>query len=205
MNQIVKISEEHYIIVDYSEMTKNDFVLHIPSNTIIRCMGFGETNGSKSIVDDDVRYPREVLYKECKHITHSTKPLETTVIPGCYNGPCWNKIKQVSLSEIEELIYGYSVEKMAEEILTSHRDYKAESFSEYQNGRLNGIIEGIEAHQELTKDKLFTVEDMMKAIQFGNDTINPCFSNRDLDFIQSLLPKTEWDCEIDENNKITLV
>lgn len=34
--------------------------------------------------------------------------------------------------------------EIAEVLLKSHADFKVEEFSEYQNGRFNGIIEGLE-------------------------------------------------------------
>lgn len=56
--------------------------------------------------------------------------------------------------------------KEAEKILKSHRDYEAEGFSEYQNGRFNGIIEGLQHNPAQ-----FTEEDIRKAIQA---TVNEC-------------------------------
>jgi hypothetical protein len=56
------------------------------------------------------------------------------------------------------------VERLTEEIVTSHPDFKTEGFSDYQNGKLNGIIEGFNKAVELQKDKLYTIEDVKKAI-----------------------------------------
>lgn len=57
--------------------------------------------------------------------------------------------------------------------------------SEYQNGRFNGIIEGIEAHQSIT-NKMFSLEDMKNAFIEG---VNQKYSERRIspeEFIQSL-------------------
>ena len=54
-----------------------------------------------------------------------------------------------------------SVVSIAEEILLSHPDFKAEGFSEYQNGRFNGIIDGFNKAKETYK---FTEEDLETAM-----------------------------------------
>jgi hypothetical protein len=54
-----------------------------------------------------------------------------------------------------------SVVSIAEEILLSHPDFKAEGFSEYQNGRFNGIIDGFNKTKETYK---FTEEDLETAM-----------------------------------------
>ena len=77
----------------------------------------------------------------------------------------------------------------------------------------HGFVEGFKAHQELVKDKLFTTEDIRKAIKMaweadsidGTVDLNVVLhygNNNDLrtkwseeEIIQSLLPKTEWDIE----------
>jgi hypothetical protein len=59
--------------------------------------------------------------------------------------------------------------------------------------------------KELVKDKLFTVEDMRKAyIQGKHGGITQTYLEFDK-FIQSLLPKTEWDVEFDEQGKMRLI
>lgn len=60
------------------------------------------------------------------------------------------------------------VEKLAEGMLTSHRDFKSEGMSEYQNGRFNGIIEGFKASQQLNEKK-FTLDDLRDAFESGED------------------------------------
>ena len=41
-----------------------------------------------------------------------------------------------------------SIASIAEELLIKHPDYKAEGMSDYQNGRFNGIYEGIEWYRD---------------------------------------------------------
>ncbi len=121
-------------------------------------------------------------------------------------GAGWQqKVMQLSLPEVEETIYGYDVEKMS--INAASNTYS----SIWRNG--------FRTHQELVKDKLFTVDDMKKAI---NLTYELCdrFSDyivrdrkvyvqqptidQENEIIQSLLPKTEWGIEI-VDNKIKLL
>ena len=68
-----------------------------------------------------------------------------------------------------------------------------------------GYIDGFNTHKNLIKDKLFTIEDMKKAIemsrQYPKDVAG--FSNNEI--LKSLLPKTEWEVEFDEQGKLKLI
>lgn len=55
---------------------------------------------------------------------------------------------------------------IAENMLRSDPDFETEGFSEYQNGRLNGIIEGYNEARQIYK---FTEEDLRKAFWFGKE------------------------------------
>lgn len=41
-----------------------------------------------------------------------------------------------------------TINEVAERLVKEHPDFKLEGYTEYQNGRFNGIIEGIEWQQE---------------------------------------------------------
>jgi hypothetical protein len=56
-----------------------------------------------------------------------------------------------------------TLEEVAERLLTAHSYFKTEGFSEYQNGRFNGIIEGI----KWQKERMHSDEDMMFAYEQG--------------------------------------
>lgn len=58
----------------------------------------------------------------------------------------------------------YPVYDMAEDMTRKHPDFNSEGWSEYQNGRLNGIIDGFNKAIELNKDKLFTIQDVKQAL-----------------------------------------
>jgi len=164
MQKLIKL-EEHFYIIDDSEIKKRDWVI---DNNELRFAveNFPATNW-------------------CKKITHSTQPLENVI--------------KISLSDVEEVVYGYNLLKMAE------------NFSGKDAGSWQCPISyeiGFKAHQELVKDKLFTIEDIQLAFNRGaNFAHMPYPKNVEYEkkYKNSLLPKTEWGITIDENNKITLI
>lgn len=113
--KLIKLTDTHYIIVDDSEIKEGDFVFQQnfekTNNQIIKI----ETDFQAKIAND-----KDGSFTKNK-ITHSTEPLEDVFISDTFKinvggfEKGFNKIKQLSLPEIEEVIYGYNVEKMAEE------------------------------------------------------------------------------------------
>ena len=89
--KIIKIKEDHFIIVDDSEIKVNDWY-YLP-----------RTNSAYECKEDPTELNLERSFGVAK-ITHSTKPLEHLIITGTYNGLVLNKIKQLSIQEIKELI-----------------------------------------------------------------------------------------------------
>jgi hypothetical protein len=71
----------------------------------------------------------------------------------------------------QETIY-----EVAERLVKEHPDFKLEGYTEYQNGRFNGIIEGIEWQQEQDK-KMYSEEEVKLLIDFVKD----CATNWDCD------------------------
>ena len=202
-SKLIKISDEHFVVVDDSEIkayrTYNEtecHVLHIPSKSILACNGFGEMNGSKTIIFAEPLYGREVLFKECKKITHSTEPLETGVSIDFETIRCFNQIKPIYLLDIEESIHGYNLDKMAVKV-----------FGPFGLGLERATIwkAGFKACRELYKDKLFTIDDMDQAYICGlNDAGQPGMRKMREDYIKSIQPKTEWDVEFDEQGRMLI-
>lgn len=126
MNKMIKLSEEHYIIVDDSEIKEGDWS-YFPFNKEI------------SIASEE-----KGIHPDSKRITHSTQPLNKD-----FND--WFDVQIITLSEIQELIYGYSVEKMAEKWLSLNYGDVLCGYA-----MMDGYMEGFKAHKELVKDKLFT-------------------------------------------------
>lgn len=190
MKRLTKLSDIHYVIVDDSEIKEGDYVYDLK--------------------DKCIRYVKKYLKDNwIKKITHSTEPLEDVGL----NTSMGNQLgfaytEPLSLQECEELTQGYSIEKMAlEEFPDRTTPGWIDGFSASER---IGYTKGFKAHQKLVKDKLFTVEDMIKAF-YADHSI---FLNRTKDykhisfedwFNHNFKPKTEWGIEIDENNKMKLI
>lgn len=194
--KMIKLSDTHYVVVDNSEIKESDHFVN-QHNQISKCVKSLED----WLKDND---------STIKKITHSTKPLEQYY--GAKDGTIpfvYHKIKPLSLSEVEEAIHGYSVDEIA--------------FSQWGGGQttitIDAFIDGFKAAMELVKDKLFTKKQMEMlfayAHQIGMNSVLQIQSphllhKQDTDklrdeFIQSLLPKKEWDVEFDENGKLKLL
>jgi hypothetical protein len=188
--KIVKLTEEHYIQVDDSEIKIGDIV----SEKLL-------TGGYELF---EIHTLNDIDKSTQKKVTDSTQPLEEDITyRGITKKPVLShfKIKPLSLSEVEEVVYGYSVEKMANDEYPIERGGSMWMPSKYdlsQNDKQEGYIKGFKAHQELVKDKLFTVDDMMEA--FTRGYIDGIERTEDITyyadkFHKSLLPKTEWEVE----------
>lgn len=195
--RLIKLSEAHYIIVDDSEIEEGAWFYNQPTNYI------GQTSRKEGNFWICNNMDGFHLLSQAKKITHSTQPLEA---PVAING--FNTYAFISLSEVEELTLGYSVEKMAKYHYGNNRKTR-----EFEDGFMLGFKL---AHKELMKDKLFTVEDMRRELQsiateiatedgqlssLSPSLIYSWIENK----IQSLLPKTEWEVEITPEGKIILL
>lgn len=112
----------------------------------------------------------------------------------------------IKLSEAEEATQGYSVKKLAEKEYPDHKSHHSDGAGYV------GFIKGFKSAMELTKDKKFTVEDMIQAIQLARekekynfDAKSPEYKFSYKQIINQLLPKTQCPVEIDEQGKIKLI
>jgi hypothetical protein len=190
-HKLIKINKLQYIVVDETDV-----------KTLPYKSWFFDTNSR--LVGQYFQGDTDVCWRK---ITHSTQPLNT-------NFNDWLDVQTISLSEVGELIYGYTARSMTEK----------ETIKNHFNNE-SSYIKGFNSHKNLVKNKLFTIEDMQKAIQmsrlisdgkesFDAEDISGCtevctydwkFKHNDYDIIQSLLPKTEWNVEFDENGKLKLI
>ena len=205
MNKLIKLSNTHYIVVDDSEIKTGDWFISLPRQTFHKCTSkFGN-----NLIDDSWqgREVVEICIADCKKITHSTEPKSL--------GVGWSQsVLPLLLTDVEEAIYGYNVEKIAHSIFDADKKASARPthFEIRREVDTQNIIRGFKAHQQLTKDKLFTVEDMRKMYDLScgqwdlselpDQTENNERFNK---LLQSLLPKTEWDITFDEQGKIKLL
>jgi hypothetical protein len=197
--KLIKLNEEDYINVD-------DLVTDVKDLDVW-------------VYDDD--YDEPLIYKTDEdffkagksawRITYSTKPLEDVIIANKYEGKGWINIKPLSFSEIEELLFGYSVEKMAKnkwsELIAN---LKLDTL--HEGMWCGGYQHGFNAHKELVKARflstqLYSNENHLEWIY--NRLIEVHGENSNYDYmiefkkiIQSLQP-TEWDVEF-INGKLTL-
>lgn len=185
--KLIKLSESHYIIVDDSEIKIGDYAIH--NNKEYR-----EKYNELPILCTESNCLS--IQEHWNKVTHSTFLINESTQPDTEF--YWNTIKEISLSEVEELIYGYSVEKMAEKECIG-------------NQAKRGFNKGFQAAMELKKDKMFTVEDMRKMYNMscGKIGLGELFdqtenNKRFDDFLKPILPKTEWEVEI-INGKIKLI
>jgi hypothetical protein len=209
MQKIIKLSDTHYIVVDDSEMKVGD--LNIPSD----CSKIADIS---TTAEEDLEIVNRRGNGYLK-ITHSTQPLEQYY--GATDGTIpfvYHKIKPLSLQQVEEAIYGFNLEKDAYDLypeVLDNDDGRVELYDVNKTVR-DAYIRGFNAHKELVKDKLFTVEDMKNlmhdSIIFSENARNLSLGEYALankewwdKKIQSLLPKNEWECTIDEQGKITLI
>ena len=186
---IIKLSDTHYILVDDSEIKVGD----IAAEKLL-------TGGYELF---EIHTPNDIDEVRQKKVTDSTQAVERYysatdgTIPFVYH-----KVKPLSLSEVEEAINGYSVEKII-------RQYTGEEMDR-DDKKLYAILHSVlKQYNELVKDKLFTIEQMNEVIA---EAWNSCEDNEGETYtqvhkriIQSLLPKTEWECTIDEQGKLKLI
>ena len=169
--------KENYYVIDDSEIKLDDYYLVLEEGQYVLYNLVSETNGKNPL-----------------KITHSTQE---------------GIGEQLNLNDIEELVNGYSIREMAEK--DAHLVWNDETTLENEqrelNGHIIGFIEGFKAHKELSKDKLFTIEDMqlLAAELIGRYRLGEIKEVEDVEkIINSRLPKTEWNIEF-QNGKIILV
>ena len=199
---LIKLSETHYIIVDNSEIKKGDYhvATRIIKSNVVNAIAYTDKEQLEAIAE----------IGGAKKITHSTQPLEIiTALPDTGQGEVtefgYNKIKPLSLSEVEEAINGYSVQKL------SYEKYNDGSIStNTRNDWRECWKEGFKAHQELVKDKLFTIEQVKLIWKAGQEywkTSGESITFEEL--IQrknELLPtQTEWNIEFNEQGKLKVI
>lgn len=88
MNKLIKINEEHYIIVDNSKINKNDWYYSSFSNVILKAT---EVKNDRIYFNNFECSPPEF----CKKITHSTQPLEKLVTENSFKNYNYISIKEI--------------------------------------------------------------------------------------------------------------
>lgn len=205
--KLIKITNDHYVVVDDSEIESGDFVY-------VDCSEL-EVNDIRKVCDcHNEQYFFEgggqIHVDYCKKITHSTQPLEVKITDEGIHLPDWSKIKALSPRVVKELIGEVDAEKKAEYhyemmyLMEKNDDIKPYVIRDYTIGYNQAL--------EDNKEKKYTEEDMINAFREGTNAgaLHERLSNYDNgdyekaeqyseqyeeSFIQSLQPKKEWEIE----------
>lgn len=186
-----KLSEDHYIICDDSEIKEGDYC-----TTHLNIIDVGKIHNSYTIFNPQNKEHLGLL-KSCKKITHSTQPESL--------GVGWmQSVLPILLSEVKELLGILDVEKSMWYERNLQNPYPSDSPS--NTGFNKGFELGYNQALEDNKERKYTEEDMRKAMRFGSMrnklTISELESSLQ-QLIQSLQPKTEWEVEF-VNGKLKL-
>lgn len=193
--ELVFIDYDHYVIVDDSEITVGDYCLMFDS--------FGNIflgNQPKQYLGIEKGH---YINKGLKKITHSF-------------GKTIGGVENRSLSEVEELLFGFSIEKMAEKefpLIDELFDTTGEENLQLLDHR-KSYIKGIHDYMKLTKHR-FGETDMIHAYVEGTNSGSnyqslceddfeeaESFSEDNYEeFKRTLSPKTKWTVEY-INNKL---
>lgn len=179
--KLIKINEDHYVIVDDSLIKEGDWYFNHFENKLFKAEL--ESHGNHKF----------------KKITYSTEPLEMQKMNSLGSHFAFVKIKELSLQEVEEAISGYNVEKMAE------KEFGEDKFLYREEKR--GFIKGFKAHQKLVKDKYTEAIEAMKEfvdrVDKGEVRSKKTYAKFN-SILQSLQP-TEWNVEFNEQGKLKLI
>lgn len=203
--KLIKLSSDHYIIVDDSEIKEGDYVINIQRLHIY----------PTPVSADDVEY-RNRRNDVFKKITHSTQPLEDIEVDKYVpRMSIYEKILQLSLSEVKELLGEVDVEKKALRPAAEYKGwYKEANTYDFRKGYEVGYREALEDN----KDRKYTEEDMIRAYRQGGnngaafeaivqhdykDAVRFEKAN-DKKFMSSLQPPTSWEVEF-VNGKLKIV
>ena len=195
MKKLIKLSNTHYVVVDDSEIKEGDGY-YTPKDGVYM-MEYGICN-SISKIKDAIKLTGKPFYR----IIHSTQPLETKNEEYAWYGgenktttKTFDKIKQLSLSEVEEAINGYSVENLAKKILGEDL---------FTKGHRIGFVIGFNAHKELLKDENKEVIELLTNITEWSSFKEHPIGKQAQRALELLTVKTKWDVEIIDG-KIKLI
>ena len=178
MKQLIKISDEHYIITNDEDINEGDFVYE--GNEIIQ---FKSRVAVILANNQFAEYGKKTFFK----VTHSTKPLSNV-----------HGAKLIDLSEIKRLSLNDDLDKKASLLYGNTGIGLA-----YKNIWLNGYNEAIEEN----KDKLYTNKNVLDFLHFLTFDHNHKYDTTEDawdDFKQRLQKKTSWEVDIIDDKIVLL-
>ena len=178
--KLIKLSDDHYIVVDDSEIKEGDW--------------YYDTNDKESLMPIYQRSQDPKFYSGCKKITHSTNI-------------DWHEVYYIPLSEAKSLIGELVAEKRADDYGFQVPYDGSNSF--YDKEKIKHYLAGYNQALEDNKEKKYTEDDLRKAIDIAQkeswDEGGYLGKEHEPDeIIQTLQPKTEWDVEF-VDGRLTLV
>lgn len=171
MKRLIKLSEDHYIVVEDSELKEVGIFVY----------------------DDDYEPP--IIYKTCEKFFEIGK--EGLKITHSF-GKELEGVETRDLSEAKEIEYGYNLDKMVENYknkkgLIPTTELEDEIFK-------LGYKDGFNAHKELTKDKVFTLQDLKEAFYQGHAVGVYLMDHKTKEefekFVESKKTPNEWEVDI---------
>lgn len=190
---LIQLSSDYFVVVNDSKIEIGDWIGYpnLKSFTPVKYLG-GDLNGSEM------------------KITHSTQPFEQYY--GATDGSIpfvFHQVKELSLSEIENLIYGYSVEEMAINLYNSEvRTHKFNANRFDEQSVIDAMVKMFNAHRDFLKDRfILTPEEVSNLIFRARETAkelngDDCYLYSDSELIEPFFPKTKWEVELDKQDKI---
>lgn len=177
MGKLIRIKDDHFIIVDDSEINEKlgEFFYSF------------ETNKIYSTISHNTAV-------SCKKVTHSTEPLDKTLF---FTDRIWG-CEKLSLGDVKEIIGDYDNSTKFRRSVKNTRYEMLSASSEVGDG----VILGYNKCLEDNKDKKFTEEDMVlfatEVILYGK------LGKLDIDKLISSYcqPKTMWEVEFDKDGKL---
>lgn len=183
--ELIKINEDHYIIVDDLEIKEGD-LCYDPE-------GSPGHRGIKYVVKCLRTAPDSYWNKFCKKITHSTQPLEyvsgygeKSIDVPLYTIEGFDKIQMIPLSEVRELVGEVDVEKWARSQFSSEPN-------DYEETYYLGLINGYNQALENNKKKKYTENDVIRIVQKSRET------GLKAEYLMlTFQPETNWKVKFDQ-------
>ena len=170
-----KLSEEHYIVVDDSEIKGGDWIgfLNLEKFVPVQYFGGDLTGGEKKI-------------------THSTQPLDCACSNRGYKlntncaerNRCFDKVQYLPLQEVKEVLGVVDVETKAHNWSTRQTTRS----TDYWRSMVSTYVEAYNECLEDNKEKKYTEEDLMKFYKYVK-------THTVTEALRHIQPKTEWEVE----------
>lgn len=177
---LIKLTNDHYVIVDDSEIKEGDWYID-------------DTNRIRQAVMGDGLY--WAVRNGYKKITHSTNI-------------DWNEVYYIPLSEVKELIGEVDVFTVVEQWSKSKEKFVYQYWN--KPSFIEGYNQALEDNKDkkyTEEDMKECIKSILRDLNAHNEIdkpVNFVWTDSFKKHIQSLKPKTEWEVEFNTNGKLKL-